>query len=209
LQVSRGIWPRWKNRRVRRPRSIVLVLAFAAGLAVPVVALSETPSGSGTTSSATATTQASGQALFRDTLLGDARTSSAVRRLLQSGAGFVDPASQFGDVTGDGKSDAVVRVATGGAAGAIAVYVLSTDGVKGDAPKLRVVYRTQQLYRATTRIENGGVTIIVARYARGDEPCCPSKQILRTYAWDAEALTMHRTSSTEISGPGAPAPPQR
>jgi len=183
----------------------VLLAAFAAGLAVPVVALSETPSGSGTTSGTTTTQATGGQALFRETLLADAKTSNAVRRLLESGAGFVDPASLFGDVTGDGKADAVVRVDTAGIAGAIAVYVLSTDG-GGQNAKLRVVFRSQQLYRAVARIVDGGLSVIVPKYAKGEEPCCPAKQTLRTYAWDAKAKAFRRTSSTEIAGPGAPAP---
>ena len=69
------------------------------------------------------------QALFKQKLLADAehqqRTSS---RCCAAARGFVEPHPAFADVTGDGKADALVRVMTGGAAGAVAVYVLSTDG---------------------------------------------------------------------------------
>ena len=73
-----------------------------------------------------------------------------MKRLLRSGAGFVDPNVQAGDLTGDGKADAVVKVRTGGAAGAIAVYLFSTHGA--DSDELRAVFRSQSLYRATTQV---------------------------------------------------------
>ena len=62
-------------------------------------------------------------------LLKDADTTSGVKRLLRTDAGFVSPTPVFADLTGDGKSDAVVTVENGGAAGAVAVYVLSADGL--------------------------------------------------------------------------------
>ena len=77
------------------------------------------------------------QALFKKKLLADAKTSSDVKSMLRSGRGFVEPAPVFADVTGDSKSDALVRVMTGGAAGAVAVYVLSTDGTTGSELKRR------------------------------------------------------------------------
>src|SRR4051812_7907831 len=79
------------------------------------------------------------QGLFKQTLLDDAKTSADVKSMLRSGRGFVEPAPVFADVTGDGKSDALVRVLTGGVAGAAAVYVLSTDGTTSS--DLRVVMR--------------------------------------------------------------------
>src|SRR4051795_3972374 len=57
------------------------------------------------------------QELFRDVLLKDADTTSGVKRLLRTNAGFVSPTPLFADLTGDGKSDAVVTVENGGAAG--------------------------------------------------------------------------------------------
>src|SRR3954465_6388307 len=60
------------------------------------------------------------QELFRDVLLKDADTTSGVKRLLRTNAGFVSPTPLFADLTGDGKSDAVVTVENGGAAGALA-----------------------------------------------------------------------------------------
>jgi hypothetical protein len=158
-----------------------MLLVFTAGLALPVVALSQTPEDPGQTTTTTTTNDlAQMQALFRKAVLDDPKTTSAVRKLLESGAGFIDPATQFGDITGDGKADAVVRIDTGGAAGAIAAYVLTSDG--SDSSKLRIVFRSQQLYRVIARIENASVVLTVQKYVKGDEPCCASKRIARTYA---------------------------
>ena len=205
--MSHAVVVRWQNRLVRL-RPVLLLVVFAAGLALPVVALSQTTGDPAQTTTSTTTNDlAQMQALFRQAVLDDSHTTSAVRGLLQSGAGFIDPATQFGDITGDGKADAVVRIDTGGAAGAVAAYVLTSDG--SSSSKLRIVFRNQQLYRVTARIENGAVVLTEAKYARGDEPCCASKKVQRTYAWDATTRTLKRTSSTEIAGPGAPTPPQR
>jgi hypothetical protein len=137
------------------------------------------------------------QQLFTKTLLADAKTSADVKSMLRSGRGFVEPAPVFADVTGDGKSDALVRVLDGGAAGAVAVYVLSTDGTTSSS--LRVVMRNQRLYRATLKV-NAAHNLIVRTpiYAAGDALCCPSRARDRTYAWDAKAKAMRRVSSVEF-----------
>ena len=92
--------------------------------------------------------------------------------MLRSGRGFVEPHPAFADVTGDGKADALVRVMTGGAAGAVAVYVLSTDGTTGS--DLRVVMRNQRLYRATLKV-NGAHNLVVRVpvFAAGDDAVLP------------------------------------
>ena len=137
------------------------------------------------------------QALFKKTLLADASTSKDVKSMLRSGRGFVEPNPQFADVTGDGKADALVRVMSGGAAGAVAVYVFSTDGTKSS--KLRVVMRNQRLYRATVKV-NDAHNLVVREpvYAAGDTLCCPSRARDRTYAWDAKAKLMRRVSMVEF-----------
>jgi len=137
------------------------------------------------------------QALFAKTLIADSKTSADVKSMLRSGRGFVEPSPVFADVTGDGKSDALVRVLDGGAAGAVAVYVLSTDGTTSSA--LRVVMRNQRLYRATLKV-NAAHNLVVRTplYAPGDTLCCPSRARERTYAWDAKARAMRRVSLVEF-----------
>jgi hypothetical protein len=134
-----------------------------------------------------------GQAFFHDALIKDTKTAAAIRKVLETDAAIVDPATQYADLTGDDKSDAIVRVHSAGAAGVIAVYVFSTDG----APKgaLRVVYRTQSLYRAlTTPTADSRLQIDQPRYAPGDDVCCPASLTRRRYRFSKTSRTFVRTS---------------
>jgi hypothetical protein len=131
------------------------------------------------------------QTLFSDLIVNDAGTTPAVRDLVASGGAFVAPA--FADLTGDGRMDAVVQVRMPGAAGTVAVYAFSTDGVRsGD---LRAIFRRQALYRASVRIAGGTLTVLAARYATGDDVCCPASRTARDYRWDAAARTLRRTGA--------------
>ena len=164
------------------------MLAVCALAALPVTtAAAETPS----------------QKLFGDALIKDSKTTSAVKRLLRTGAGFVDPTVTAADLTGDGKADAVVRVRTAGAAGAVAVYLFSTHGADSDT--LRAVFRSQSLYRATTQVRGATLVLRTPHWAQGEEFCCPAKVTQRSYTWDAARRTLVRRDIRDIPGPGAPA----
>lgn len=140
------------------------------------------------------------QAFFQKTLLEDERTTAAIKSLFEKSGGFVAPESVFGDLTGDGRSDAVVLVETGGVAGAVAVYVFSTDGEAENSP-LRSVYSSQRLYRATAEVVDANLVLRTPRYAQGDDVCCPEKIVERVYSWSAKAKTMRKRSSRELPGP--------
>jgi hypothetical protein len=141
------------------------------------------------------------QALFRTVLLADAGTASGVKRLLNSNAGFVSPSPVFADLTGDGKSDAVVTVENGGAAGAVAAYVLTAEGsAKGD---LRVAFRSQSLYQGRVRVSGPTLTVVLPQYQRGDDVCCPRHALERDYAWDAAAKKFTRRATRTITAGAA------
>jgi hypothetical protein len=179
---------------MRRGRVLAVVLVGALG--APVVAWSQQD---GDTQPAAPSPKDTGATFFRDAIVKDVRTASTIRKLLQSGAGFVDPASQYGDLTGDGKPDAAVRVDTGGAMGAVAVYVFSADGVKsGD---LRIVYRNQHQVRVTTRVANGILTLSSPTWKRGDDVCCASGLRELDYRWSADRRTMVRTGDARAITP--------
>jgi hypothetical protein len=123
--------------------------------------------------------QTQAQKLFRKRLLNDRGVSPEVKRVLRNG-GFVDRDIRFGDVTGDGKSDALVLVNEGGSAGRIALYVYSShkagrdDGGGGD--ELRIRFKRQNLYRAraslkrmSTKRPRGAVVYRTPVYDPGDE----------------------------------------
>ena len=113
------------------------------------------------------------QRFFSERLQADKGTSREIKGLLRTRDAFVDRTVTFRDLTGDERADAVVRVQSGGADGAIALYVFSTDaGVKGSG--LMVVFRSQELRRAQTRVRDGVLRYRSARPQPGDELCCPS-----------------------------------
>jgi hypothetical protein len=137
------------------------------------------------------------QSLFRDVLLKDAKTASGVKRLLNTNAGFVSPAPVFADLTGDGKSDAVVTVENGGVAGAIAAYVLTAEGSSnGD---LRVAFRSQSLYQGRVRVSGPTLTVAEPLWSRGDDVCCPRRASERDYAWDAAKKAFTRRASRTVA----------
>src|SRR5919106_3568052 len=75
--------------------------------------------------------QTDGQKLFRKRLLNDRGVKPEVKRVLRNG-GFVDRDIRFGDLTGDGKSDALILVNDGGTARRIAFYVYSSHRVPNE-----------------------------------------------------------------------------
>ena len=178
---------------MRAPRRHRIVPAAVASLALTATGVLLTSAGSGAKPSPS-------QELFRKTLLDDDKTTSAIKGLLEEGGGFVAPEIVFEDLTGDGRSDAVVLVETGGVGGALAVYVLSTDGEAEDSP-LRAVYSSQRLYRATVEVADATLILRTPRYAQGDDVCCPVRVVERVYAWNATAKTMRQRSSQEVPGP--------
>ena len=123
--------------------------------------------------------QTQAQKLFRKRLLNDRGVAPEVKRILRNG-GFVDRDIRFGDVTGDGKSDALVLVNEGGSAGRIALYLYSSqkagrnDGGGGD--ELRIRFKRQNLYRAraslkrmSTKRPRGAIVYRTPVYDPGDE----------------------------------------
>jgi hypothetical protein len=135
------------------------------------------------------------QALFESLVVEDTRTTATVRALLQSDAAFVG-APSFADLTGDRRMDAVVAVRVPGAAGTVAVYAFSSDGTEGD--QLRAIFRSQALYRASTRIAGPTLTVRQPRWARGDDLCCPAARTERDYAWAARTRTLRRTGDERV-----------
>ena len=145
--------------------------------------------------------QTASQQLFRKTLLDDDRTTSAIKGLLRERGGFVAPDIEFADLTGDGRSDALVLVDSGGAAGAVALYLFSTHGRATDSA-LRAVYRSQQLYRASAEISAETLILRVPRYAAGDDLCCPAKTVEKVYAWSSSAPDAQAAQLARAAGAG-------
>lgn len=153
--------------------------------------------GTATGTTAATTPQDPGQAFFLSALQKDTKTIAAIRAALKSGAAVVDPATQYADLTGDGKQDAIVRVHSAGAAGVIAVYVFATDG--SSKGTLRVLFRSQSLYRALTEeTDDHQLQIDQPKYAAGDDLCCPGSITRRRYRFSKKAHSFTRTSLETI-----------
>lgn len=118
-----------------------------------------------------------------------------MKQLLAAGAAFVSP-REFADLTGDGKEDAVVAVATPGAAGAIAGYVLTADG--SSAGRLRVAFASQTEYRLRLKLDGPTLTFAVPAWRAGDDLCCPSRLRERDYAWSASSRRFVRRAVRTI-----------
>lgn len=140
------------------------------------------------------------QGVFTEVLLDDGKTTATIKRLLRSKAAIVDPRSGFVDVTGDGRQDALALVTTGGAAGTVALYVLSTHGQDaGDNDtSLKVLFRLQRLHRATLRISGTTITVLEPRYRAGDDLCCPARLRERDYRFSAGRRTFVRVADRTV-----------
>jgi hypothetical protein len=147
--------------------------------------------------------QTTTQRFFTAQLLADKGTSDEIASLLRSGDAFVDRSVRFKELTGDTRADAVVRVQTGGAAGTIALYVFSTDIGKGKDSPLTVVFRSESLERAETRIRDGVLRYRTARYAPGDERCCPTAEAESRLRW-REVKHRFQVVERRLVAPGDP-----
>lgn len=170
-------------RMLRPQHRLACALVAASALAAPVAAHGQ------------ATPPAPRAPDFETILLADARVTSAVKGALRADTAFTEAAA-FGDVTRDGVFDAVVLVTSPGAAGAVAVYVLSADRAPGGA--LRVVYRNQSLHRAFVRVGRSALIILAPDYARGDDVCCPAARLQRTYVFDRDERVFRRSETRRL-----------
>jgi hypothetical protein len=138
------------------------------------------------------------QALFTRLIVNDGAAAKEVRDGLKAKRVFVDPDVTFTDLTGDGKQDAIALVDSGGAGGAIAVYVFSADGAKG----LRPVYRNQRLYRALVSTDGATLLVRTPRYDAADDLCCPPAFVQRSLTWSAAAKRMVVRSTQTVPASG-------
>ena len=146
--------------------------------------------------------QTATQRFFSERLQADKGTRQEIKDLLRTRAGFVDRTVTFKDLTGDDRADAIVRVQSGGADGAIALYVFSTDtGVRNSG--LKAVFRSQELRRAQTRVRDGVLRYRSARPQPGDELCCPTTASETRLRWRERLHRLTVAERTEV----APADP--
>ena len=175
---------------MRRFRTVLCALAALVSAIAAVLVVTSGSSGEPTKS----------QELFKKTLLADAKTTAEIKQLLSDGGGIVAPEITFADLTGDGRSDAIVLVDSGGVTGAVALYVFSTHG-EAEESDLRAVYRSQRLYRASIKVSRATLIVRTPRFVEGDDVCCPAKVVRREYVWSDGPQTLRLRNSDEADGP--------
>ena len=140
-----------------------------------------------------------GQRLFGGLLLRDAKVSAQVKALMRSQGGFVDPKILIGDLTGDRRADAVVLVGSGGGAGDVALYIVSSDGPNGRTGSLRVAHVEEGRYRVSARVKNAVVTVRTPNYATGDDVCCPRTLTERDLWWNRRTGAFRVTATSQVA----------
>lgn len=139
------------------------------------------------------------QKFFSKELQAERKAGANVRRNLRDGTWRVDRDIVFADLTGDGKSDAVVRVYSGTAAQDVAVYVFSSK----EGEKLRVVFLKERLYRVTVSTQGGLLRLSVPSFEAGSPTCCPRNYLQRAYRWRDDHFVLVSTQRTSARVPGA------
>ncbi len=144
--------------------------------------------------------QTTAQKSFRTILLGDSEVDPAVKLLLREG-GFVERRIVFADLTGEGKSDALVFVNSGAISGTVASYVLSSERGR----ELHVVHIDESGYRVNARIAQTAGTaprLILEdpTFAGGDPPCCARLLVRRTYEWNSRAREFKLKTRKRVRG---------
>jgi hypothetical protein len=124
---------------------------------------------------------------------------AALTALQAQTGGEIDTRSVlYADLTGDGRDDAVVPIASGGTLGNLAFLVLTMKGGNPTAILTAVRDRASPGGIAMS-IEDGKLVKTIGKYGPEDPRCCPSVLVKTTYRWDGSALQVE--SEREVSQP--------
>ncbi|MEO9177065.1 MAG: hypothetical protein ABI317_16245 [Gaiellales bacterium] len=126
------------------------------------------------------------KASIRAYLLKDPQVAKRVKETIREGGeGAGIDRLVYGDLTGDGVPDVVVPIFSGGTAGDIAYYVLSTQG-----GKLHAIQRENSEYKVGTKIIGGKLQVTRPLYSGADPNCCPSHLEITLYRYDGHRLVL-------------------
>jgi hypothetical protein len=104
-----------------------------------------------------------------------------------SGASVAEGEVQYGDVTSDGREEAIVPVSSGGTLGNISYLVFSE---KGGAAQLILTrdLEPDSIGGLTMYVEDGVLVEYTGEYGPEDPLCCPTVLRRATFRWDGSKL---------------------
>jgi len=137
----------------------------------------------------------------RALVIRDVAASPDIRALARhprvAGAGVSPRFVSYGDVTGDGRPDALVQVRSGGAAGTVAYFVYAlVDG------RVRDVMPVNDVFAADVAIVAGRIVQRLPLWSAGDRPCCPSRVSTTVYRWDRNHMVTQAATTGPLRAPG-------
>jgi hypothetical protein len=126
------------------------------------------------------------KAAIRQYLLHDPGVATRIKDTIREGGGGAGiDRLVYGDLTGDGKPDVVVTIFSGGTAGDIAYYVLTTQG-----GRLHAIQRSNEEYKVGVEIYKGNLQVTRPLYASADPNCCPSHLEVTVYHYRSGTMAV-------------------
>ena len=136
-----------------------------------------------------------GRAEIKQFLLSDSSVSPRVKATIREGHDEGIDRILFRDLTGDGNSEDIVTIFSGGTAGDIAFYVLT-----GEGSGLHPIKASNQEYKIGVKVVAGKLQVTRPLYAKNDPNCCPAHLEITTYRYDGVRLVS--ASKKRIKTPG-------
>jgi hypothetical protein len=125
-----------------------------------------------------------GRTEIKQFLLSDPGVSPRVKATIREGGGGAGiDRILFKDLTGDGNSEDIVTIFSGGTAGDIAFYVLT-----GEGSGLHPIKSSNQEYKVGVKVVGGELQVTRPLYAKNDPNCCPAHLEITTYRYDGVRL---------------------
>jgi hypothetical protein len=125
----------------------------------------------------------------------DLREAAPVQSLLTDTNGEFEQADViYGDLNGDGVTDAVVPIASGGTQGTLAYVVLTL--VAGNVQVMPMQKGETSSGGATVQVVGGKLVDMRAEFGPNDANCCPSMLRTTTYAWDGTQFVIESSTTT-------------
>jgi hypothetical protein len=134
----------------------------------------------------------------------DLRESAPVQALLKDTNGeFVQNDVIYGDLNGDGITDAVVPISSSGTQGTLAFVVLTV--VDGKVRTLPMQKGDSSSGGIKVQVSAGKLVDVRAEFGPNDANCCPSRLRTTTYKWDGQQFVID--TSITSANPDASAKP--